>query len=132
MADSEHPPIDYAALAARYLELWQEQVAKLGQDPAAAATYMDAWSKMFGTAGVPNLFAGLMPNVAPPFGKDRTPPAAAAHGGGNLDHAALLRRLDAVERRLAALENPTAGDGAKSAAESSSPGARRKPKPRKA
>src|SRR2546423_7986583 len=105
-------PIDYTALAARYLELWQEQIAKLGQDPAAAATYMDAWSKMFGAAGMPSLFSGLMPHVAPANrppaqerNQDRSSAAAAAHGGGDLDHAALVRRLDAVERRLAALEN---------------------------
>ena len=41
MNAADKPPqpgeIDYAALAARYLELWQEQVAKLGQDPSAVA-----------------------------------------------------------------------------------------------
>src|SRR3954471_16553245 len=99
----DDPPIDYTALAARYLELWQEQVAKLGQDPAAAATYMDAWSKMFGAAGMPSLFSGLMLHVAPanrPSAPDqfKTRPSASAtaHGDGDLDHAALLRRLDAV------------------------------------
>ena len=129
MANPEDPPIDYAALAARYLELWQEQVAKLGQDPAAAATYMDAWSKMFGAAGMPSLFAGLMPHVpsaARPSPQNRTATSAATHGDGDVDHAALLRRLDAVERRLAALEGAGA---AEPAAQSSSAGTGRKPKP---
>ena len=42
MSAADDKPIDYAALAARYLELWQEQVAKLGQDPSSVAAMFES------------------------------------------------------------------------------------------
>ena len=130
MAD-DPPDIDYPALARRYLDLWQEQVAKLGQDPTALNGMFAAWAKMMvpvapfsdpassdhaGTADPPRLHpaAGTAAGTAA---------AAGPYGGGSLDHAALLDRIDALERRIAELEGERAISGAPA------PRPRRKPKP---
>jgi len=36
--------VDYAALARRYMDLWQEQASKLAQDPSLASGLASAWS----------------------------------------------------------------------------------------
>ena len=37
---------DYAALAQRYLELWQDHIAKLAKDPNHISTLTSAWARM--------------------------------------------------------------------------------------
>ncbi len=109
-------PIDYAALASRYLELWQEQVAKLGQDPSAVAAMFESWGKMIGAAGGFAPFAGKVSDAASGSATSGPTSASAPSGGGGLDHAALLRRIDALERRIAELEAGNAGSPAPRAA----------------
>ena len=87
-------PPDLASLAKRYLDLWQEQLIAMAADPELAES-------------LARLLAGLMPPgwagtvSGEPAG---TPAPAAAPGerGDQLDE--LLRRLAAVEERVAALE----------------------------
>lgn len=116
MDDKTPPPAtDYAALAQRYLELWQDQVAKLAKDPPKdmgdLAALTTAWSRMA---------ASMTPGAAGDkhdSGAYWTPTAAAAHGDGGVDSpgrhggpdagpgASVAARLDAIERRLAAIES---------------------------
>ena len=95
---TENP--DYQALAKRYLDLWQDQVAKLAKDPGALSGAAEAWSQMA---------ASMMqapPNARPSSPASPGAPApAAAHGGGGLDPADLLRRIAELERRIALLES---------------------------
>ena len=112
---SETP--DLKALAERYLDLWEEQFSAAAADPALAAA-MAAWLAPWRA-----LAAGAMPGgKAGPTSDERTPgsgtkargpsaaetagPAAAGaapgDGGRGLDR--IIERLDAIERRLAALE----------------------------
>jgi hypothetical protein len=118
--DDKTPP-DYTALAQRYLELWQDQVAKLAKDPPKdlgdLSAMTAAWSKIAASMTSP---AG-----APPYdaASGAPGPAAAApsHGDGGMDRpsghgradaglaARLDTRLDALEQRLGILESRLAG-----------------------
>jgi hypothetical protein len=102
-------PSDLEALARRYLDLWQEQVASMATDPkvaeavAAGVAMMNQGASAFAQAV--NLKTG---NPKPGTADERTPagpaPAAAAPDDPRLDGDQLARRLAAVEERLAALE----------------------------
>src|ERR1700744_2443375 len=91
MVDKPPPqPPDYAVLAQRYLELWQDQIAKLARDPQELSGLTAAWSKM-AAALTPRAPYGPAASAAP--GHDRSassqPPGAAAagpaHGDGRVD-----------------------------------------------
>jgi hypothetical protein len=111
----ERDPPDPAALAKRFMDLWQEQMTALAGDPALADS-------------IARFLAALPPGLPfwPGFhdrDAHRTPAAAAASdgGGGGMDQ--LASRLDAIEKRLARLEKRA---GARRG------GARSKPKKRRA
>ena len=113
MTDKTPPNTEYDALAKRYLDLWQEQVGKLAQDPGQLTNTAAAWSQMA---------ASMMKNMSQPQpasthgstqpsstastgpSSDRTASPQSAHEPGRLDLADVVSRLDALERRLAALE----------------------------
>lgn len=96
---------DYDALARRYLELWQDDIAKLARDQNGMAT----WTTMIQTlAQSAAAWAGA---IRPPATDDKSrtaapgpSPVAAPSRGGGRDLADVIRRLDAMEQRLAALE----------------------------
>lgn len=117
-------PTDYNALAAKYLDLWQEQIAKLAKEPQQLSEAAAAWSRTAATMmqnAASTMGAGMgaskPPSKADPHDDSVRPGTAAAsagtetsglaHGDGGLDTASVLRRLDAVERRMAALESDT-------------------------
>ncbi|MCR6633120.1 MAG: hypothetical protein NVV74_25475 [Magnetospirillum sp.] len=125
-AMSEAPP-DFKALARRYLDLWQEQVAAMANDPALAEAVAQGVAMM---AQMPAAFlqaaaAGATapvnqaraadagkPFASPPdpaapgeSGPPGTSPAAPASDDARFDADGLARRLAAVEERLAALES---------------------------
>jgi len=100
------------ALAQRYIDLWQEQLAQISADPSIT----EAWRGVFETAAKN---VGLSPEPFTAYtsaftgaaqGTSGATPAAAAHGDGGADVADVLRRLDAMEQRLAAFEANKAGD----------------------
>jgi len=119
-------PSDYEALAAKCLDLWQEQIAKLAKDPrqltdAAAAWSRTATSMMQNAASAMGGTAIVMSPTAEPHDapdshiKTTATPGAkttrSSYGDGGLDSADVLRRLDALEKRLAILEpKPTKSD----------------------
>jgi hypothetical protein len=121
----ENPPqTDFDALAKKYLDLWQDQIAKMARDPVNLGDAAAAWSQMAaslmqGAAGVPNPMnaAAHAPatNASSPLPAAQRPtPAASPPGDGGVDFAELFRRLDSIERRLAALEGqPPAKPGRK-------------------
>ncbi|HEV8015510.1 MAG TPA: hypothetical protein VGP48_08235 [Stellaceae bacterium] len=100
---------DLAALARRYVDLWQDQLTAMAADPALAES----------TA---RLLAALVPAGWPPQPRHQdddagifspgsgtrstTGPAAAGAASGQRDRSVdkLTRRLAALEKRLAALE----------------------------
>jgi hypothetical protein len=120
-------PTDYDALAKRYLDLWQQEMAKLAQDPQAAGAWANLFQGMmqnaaaaWGQAAAPGTtamtpgfnFGGLnheraAPSRSPADATRATTPSAAS-GDGGLAVADVLRRIDArlgtIEQRLAALE----------------------------
>jgi hypothetical protein len=123
---SEAPP-DIKALARRYLDLWQEQVAAMANDPALAdalaqsvamVAQLPAAMLQAAAAGVSkptseaNAVHAATPEARPP---DIDPPgsatAAAASDGPRLDVDGLARRLAAAEKRIAALEARLGGQG---------------------
>lgn len=102
-------------LAEAWITLWQNELAALAADAEVAA----AWRQAFGLA---TAWLGAAPDRAGGrAGHERAaaaprPTAAGAASGagagdalGGADAAALLRRIDALERRLAALEGAPAG-----------------------
>lgn len=101
------------ALAKRYVDLWQEQLAQISADPSIT----EAWQGVFETTAKN---VGLSPDAFTAYTAAFTgaaqgaasgaTPAAAAHGDGGADVADVLRRLDAMERRLAAFEANKTGD----------------------
>jgi non-ribosomal peptide synthetase component F len=105
---------DPAALAKRFMDLWQEQMTALAGDPALADS-------------VARFMAALPPGLAlwPGFHDraNRAPAAAAASDerGERVDQ--LASRLDAIEQRLARLESGAGPGGG---------GVRGKPKKRPA
>ncbi|MGE5475638.1 MAG: hypothetical protein ACM3Q1_03215 [Bacteroidales bacterium] len=124
-AMSEAPP-DFKTLARRYLDLWQEQVSAMANDPALAETLAQGVAMMAqmpasilqaaaaGAASTVNQARAAdagssVPSDSPATGPaaGNTPgaaPAAAASDGARDDADGLARRLAAVEERLAALE----------------------------
>ncbi|MDX2224200.1 MAG: hypothetical protein SFV21_15730 [Rhodospirillaceae bacterium] len=122
------PAASADALARRYLELWQAEMARLAQDPGAAGVWaglaqsvtqamMQSAAASFATtpsAGPAHDRARSdakpfnWPNPWAQFTPHGAAPTAAAPGDGGVAAADVLRRidarLDALERRLAALE----------------------------
>lgn len=108
MADST----DMDALAKRYIELWQDQMAQISVDPSVT----DAWRSVFESAAknlgiAPDAFAaytaafsGAAHGAKQGNGSTGSKTPAALSGDRGADLADVLRRLDALERRLAALE----------------------------
>lgn len=120
-------PTDYDALAKRYLDLWQQEMAKLAQDPQAAGAWANlfqgmmqnataAWGQACAPGASPTTsgfnFGGLNhERAAPaksPVDATRAASAAASSGDGGVAFADVLRRIDArldsIEQRLSALE----------------------------
>jgi hypothetical protein len=109
---------DLAALARRYLDLWEHQVAAMASDPALA----EQLTRLFraigdGMAAVAGGVEGHESHKARRgAGKAGAAAAAAASGGGGVELAELARRLAALERRLEKLEAAGARPGRKPAA----------------
>ena len=93
-------PPDLAALAKRFLDLWQEQVTALAGDPELAR----GMGRLLGALppGFPfwHGAAGHDPGSVP----DWSPAAAGASRGRERRLDDVAARLDAVEKRLARLE----------------------------
>ncbi|MBI3446982.1 MAG: hypothetical protein HY055_16860 [Magnetospirillum sp.] len=122
---SDAPP-DFKALARRYLDLWQEQVAAVAADPALAEAVARGVAMMTQSAAAVAQATGLKVNhpqggpkadertdspnssEAGPnsseAGKDGPAPAAAAPHDPRLDPDEFARRLAALEGRVAELE----------------------------
>jgi hypothetical protein len=119
---------DLQRLAARYLDLWQEQVARMATDPALP----DLMAKSYG------MIKERWDEAAQHFqrgGDDKQPnsapgsKASAVPSGDPGDQlAVLLERLAAVEDRLGKLEQ-AAGDGGKRAEGADKPRRSRKTQP---
>jgi hypothetical protein len=107
---------DPAALARRFLDLWQEQVAASAADPALAemaqrlASVPAAWAALWTGAAAAAQHGraddDATASAVPPHGAS---PAGAASGGGEHGLAGLARRVAELERRVAVLE--AAGGG---------------------
>jgi hypothetical protein len=115
---------DPAALAERFLDLWQDQLASVATDPDLAELVARLWSQWLvgPTAWRPAPAAApARPSAARPArprgprqhdttGKagdaeaPRSAPAAAASGDRGADVGDLLARIGTLEKRLAALE----------------------------
>jgi hypothetical protein len=108
---------DLKALASRYVDLWEDQIAALATDPALSELFR-AWMGLagMGMAGAgPLPWTGFAAGVAgegrtetKPTGSGseaRTAPAAAASVDRRDDLARLAERLAALEERLARLES---------------------------
>ena len=102
-------PADMDALAKRYIDLWQEQLARVSADPSVT----EAWRSVF-EAATKNM--GWTPDAvsANTTAQNSTPPGppatAASSGNGGPDLADVLRRLNALEQRLSALEADQGSD----------------------
>jgi uncharacterized small protein (DUF1192 family) len=135
-------PPDLDALARQYLDLWQDQLAGMAQDPEVTEMMARTVELMNTNMAAFTLFAQSALGAATgrpkstkvnghdtPAPQRRTPPAtagskaaAAASGDPNLDVDELLRRIAALEKRLAALE---AGPAKKRGGPRKSPNRRR-------
>ncbi|MFZ2008352.1 MAG: hypothetical protein WB697_10410 [Stellaceae bacterium] len=96
---------DAEKLAERYLALWTQYLTALLADPRAMDT-LKRWMAFTGQFAYPA--SGTAPPGAPPFsawppffGPFAPPPPSTADGDGI---AALTRRVDELERRLAEVE----------------------------
>src|SRR5215475_11014224 len=99
MTDSSAPD----ALARRYLDLWEEQMAAWASD-AALADVLRLW---LGLIGLDRFGAGSRADGSPGRGVEqaaRAAPIADAFGDRQHDLAEFARHLAALERRLATLE----------------------------
>jgi len=120
---SDAPDLD--ALAKRFLDLWQAQVAASVSDPALAEAIAQMMAGAPGAPGASHAapggqaHAGIAAFTAAAGG---APAAAAAPGAGDERLVELDRRLAACEERLAALERAAGGAGG---------GARAKPRKRR-
>ncbi len=96
---------DAEELAERYLALWSQYLTALLADPRAMET-LKRWMAFTGQFAYPasgTAQSGAAPFPTwPPFFGPFAPPLSAADGDGV---AALLRRVDELERRVAALED---------------------------
>lgn len=130
---------DLEALARRYLDLWQEQMAAMANDPAvvealsrtfalmtqgaaafahgadnaartpAGAASADGDSSHANPDGPASFSPAEQPGVARPHDRSGRPKAGtastgAASGNPGMDVSDLLRRIDALERRVAELD----------------------------
>jgi hypothetical protein len=101
---------DADELAERYLTLWTQYLTALMADPRAMET-LKRWAAFAGqfsypAPGAPHGGGAPFPAWPPffgPFGAP-APPAASETAQHSEDVAALARRIDDLERRLAALE----------------------------
>jgi hypothetical protein len=97
---------DLQALARRFLDLWQDQVAAMAENADLAEQFGRLMAALSGL-GVPVAKRGDFhgksgePGAAAPAGAAA---AALSPGGGGDDLARLARRLDGIERRLARLD----------------------------
>ena len=132
---SDAPP-DFKALARRYLDLWQEQVAAVAADPALAEAVARGVAMMTQSAQAVAQATGLKVNVPQNTGPatgdgpkaderteqpgdtkphaDGTASAAAAPHDPHLDPDELARRVAALEGRVAVLEAALGRRGDKS------------------
>src|SRR5262245_46185646 len=111
---------DLRALASRYLDLWEDQIAALAQDPALSELFR-AWMGLagMGMAGAGGMAWGLgagvrvdgrtetKPGAREPQGRPAT--AAASSVDRRHDLAGIAERLAALEKRLARLESGSGG-----------------------
>jgi hypothetical protein len=100
-------PMDAEELAERYLALWSQYLTALLADPRAMET-LKRWMAFTGqfaypASGTAQPGAAPFPAWPPFFGPFAPPPPSAAGDGDGV--AALARRVDELERRLAALEH---------------------------
>ena len=103
---------DYDGLARRYLEIWRDEIAKMAHQPDGVAAWTALLQTMAQTAatawgGVAATTSGATAGDArrpAATGENRAPATAVSPGGGSGDLADVLRRIDALERRIAALE----------------------------
>ncbi|WP_141400565.1 hypothetical protein [Magnetospirillum sp. 15-1] len=119
---SDGPP-DFKALARRYLDLWQEQVAAVAADPALAEAVARGVAMMTQSAAAVAQATGLKVNQTDggPKADERTeqpnakngaaPPGPAPHDS-RLDPDELAHRVAALEGRVARLEAALGGGGA--------------------
>jgi len=132
---ADQPDLDQ--LAKQYLDLWQDHMQAMAADPQVAQTMSQMTQMMTGSATAFAALAQQALNAgkpaspqapghttdtrthdqadhgrgaasAPPGGVGPQAPGA-AHDGGDIDLAEFARRLDGIERRLAALEAGTGG-----------------------
>jgi hypothetical protein len=96
---SDAPPPDYNALAKKYLDLWQEQLGKLARDPDQLSGAAATWSKL-----AASMLQGTGAAHEPAASAHGAAAAAAPSRDGGVDLADVLKRLDVIEQRLAALE----------------------------
>ncbi|EME67628.1 hypothetical protein H261_22533 [Paramagnetospirillum caucaseum] len=119
---SDAPP-DFQALARRYLDLWQEQVAAVAADPALAEAVARGVAMMTQSAAAVAQATGLKVNQPDGGAKEheRREQPGAPHGAASpgpaphdprLDPDEFARRLAALEGRVAALEAALGGGGA--------------------
>jgi hypothetical protein len=117
METKPFPDKDYDALARRYLELWQEQIAAWAQQNPAPGSGADAEKLVAQFAGqftgMATAWMDMMQGALKSAGgydasrettTPWTPPPPVDDGAGGVDPAVLLRRIDELERRLAVAE----------------------------
>ncbi len=108
---------DLEALAKRFLDLWQDQVAASVADPAMAEWLARFLAVPGGPGVTPTM--GVSPNDPGAFADIFTAmaagaaPAAASSGAGDDRLDELLGRLASFEKRLAALESGAGKPGGK-------------------
>lgn len=102
------------ALAKRYIELWQEQLSQISTDPSVTEAWRGVFENTAKNLGMsPDAFAAYtaaFTGASKGAASARAAPASTAPGDGGADLADVLRRLDSMEQRLAALEADKAGD----------------------
>jgi hypothetical protein len=119
MDGAEEPGAELDQLARDWITLWQSELAALAADAEAVEAWTRLLSLWAGAAAIGLRMAPRADAVHDPYAaRAAPPPRAAAAGaasdaggvagdGGRRDDAVLARildRLDAIERRLAALE----------------------------
>ena len=104
---------DADELAERYLTLWTQYLTALMADPRAMET-LKRWAALAGQFSYPAPGApqgggapfSAWPPFFGPFGAPASPSAADGSAPRSEEVAALARRVDELERRLAILERP--------------------------